>query len=95
MEPFESIVTQTMQAGARVVICEQSAKFRMINEEDFRGERFKTADIPQKGNNDILSLTRPDIISSIHMDYLEAGSDIIETNTFSANRISMMSRLSL
>ncbi|MCK5003961.1 MAG: homocysteine S-methyltransferase family protein, partial [Candidatus Aminicenantes bacterium] len=60
-----------------------------LNEEDFRGERFKTADIPQKGNNDILSLTRPDIISSIHMDYLEAGSDIIETNTFSANRISM------
>ncbi len=60
-----------------------------LNEEDFRGERFKTTTIPQKGNNDILSLTRPDIISSIHKDYLEAGSDIIETNTFNSNGISM------
>ncbi len=60
-----------------------------LNEEDYRGERFKTAAIPQKGNNDILSLTRPDIISTIHSDYLEAGSDIIETNTFNSNRISM------
>ena len=60
-----------------------------LKEEDYRGERFKTSKIPQKGNNDILSLTRPDIISSIHRDYLEAGSDIIETNTFNSNKISM------
>lgn len=60
-----------------------------LKEEDYKGERFRTSEIPQKGNNDILSLTRPDIISSIHRDFLEAGSDIIETNTFNSNRISM------
>jgi len=60
-----------------------------LSESDFRGERFASASIPQKGNNDILSLTRPDIIYSIHEDYLKAGADIIETNTFNANAISM------
>ncbi|MCG3165757.1 MAG: Methionine synthase [Bacteroidia bacterium] len=52
-------------------------------EEDFRGERFKNHAHPLKGNNDILSITRPDVIKEIHAQYLEAGSDIIETNTFS------------
>ncbi|MFW5889916.1 MAG: methionine synthase [Marinilabiliaceae bacterium] len=59
-----------------------------LTEEDFRGEKFKDHSHPQKGNNEILSLTRPDIISTVHEKYLEAGADIIETNTFSANRIS-------
>ena len=59
-----------------------------LTEEDYRGDRFKSAEIPQKGNNDLLSLTRPDIIHSIHCDYLDAGADIIETNTFNANGIS-------
>ncbi len=59
-----------------------------LTEEDYRGEQFRDAAIEQKGNNDLLSLTRPDIIRAIHEEYLEAGADIIETNTFSANRIS-------
>lgn len=59
-----------------------------LSEEVFRGSRF--ADVPgiMKGNNDVLNLTRPDIISDIHRKYLEAGADIIETNTFSGQRIS-------
>ncbi len=60
-----------------------------LEEKDFRGERF--ADFPHdlKGNNDLLSLTQPQIIAEIHEEYLEAGSDIIETNTFSGNKFSM------
>ncbi len=60
-----------------------------LEEKDFRGERF--ADFPHdlKGNNDLLSLTRPDVIYSIHRDYLEAGADVIETNTFNATSVSM------
>jgi len=59
-----------------------------LSEEDFRGERFKDFHADIKGNNEILSLTRPDIIASIHKEYLDAGADIIETNTFSANTVS-------
>ena len=60
-----------------------------LSEADFRGERFK--DIPgmMKGNNDILCLIRPDVIEEIHRKYLEAGADIIETNTFNATSVSM------
>ncbi|MEE1884787.1 methionine synthase [Pedobacter flavus] len=60
-----------------------------LTEEDFRGTRFKDHPLDVKGNNDLLNLTRPDIIKSIHLAYLEAGADIIETNTFSTQRISM------
>lgn len=60
-----------------------------LEEEDFRGERFKDHKGDLKGNNDLLSLTRPDIIEAIHKEYLEAGSDIVETNTFSATTIAM------
>ena len=60
-----------------------------LTEEDFRGERFKDITWQMRGNNDVLSLTRPDVISDIHRKYLEAGADIIETNTFSSQRISM------
>ena len=56
-------------------------------ENDFRGERFKNHDCDLKGNNDLLSITRPDVISSIHEEYLIAGADIIETNTFSSTSI--------
>ncbi len=59
-----------------------------LTEDDFRGKRFEQHKINLKGNNDLLSLTRPDIISSIHEAYLKAGADIIETNTFNANGIS-------
>ena len=59
-----------------------------LGEDDFRGERFKDWDVKLEGNNDIVSLTRPDVIRQIHRAYLEAGADIIETNTFNAQRIS-------
>ncbi len=59
-----------------------------LSEKDFRSERFKDHPTDLKGNNDVLSITRPDIISQIHRQLLEAGADIIETNTFNANRIS-------
>lgn len=58
-----------------------------LGEQDFRGERFTDHPYPLKGNNDLLSITRPDIIAEIHRQYLEAGADIIETNTFSSTRI--------
>lgn len=59
-----------------------------LTEEDFRGERFKDHPHPLKGNNDLLCITRPDIIESIHLQFLEAGANIIETCTFSSSRIS-------
>jgi 5-methyltetrahydrofolate--homocysteine methyltransferase len=60
-----------------------------LTEADFRGERFKDHPCDVKGNNDLLNITRPDVIRDIHAAYLEAGADIIETNTFSTQRISM------
>ncbi|WP_028876129.1 methionine synthase [Teredinibacter turnerae] len=59
-----------------------------LQENDYRGERFASHHQDLIGNNDILSLTRPDIIAGIHREYLEAGADIIETNTFNATRLS-------
>jgi 5-methyltetrahydrofolate--homocysteine methyltransferase len=58
-----------------------------LEEADFRGDRFKDHSHPLKGNNDLLSITRPDVIKEIHRKYLEAGADIIETNTFSGTTI--------
>lgn len=58
-----------------------------LEEEDFRGEQFKDHSHPLKGNNDLLSLTRPDIIKDIHAQYFAAGADIAETNTFSGTTI--------
>ncbi len=60
-----------------------------LREEDYRGERFATHPIDLKGCNDVLALTAPTIVSGIHKKYLDAGSDIIETNTFNAQRISL------
>ena len=60
-----------------------------FTEEDYRGERFKNWESPLKGNNDLLSLTQPHAIEAVHRKYLEAGADIIETNTFSATTIAM------
>lgn len=61
---------------------------RNLTEADYRGERFKNWKSDLKGNNDLLSITQPEIIESIHLEYLEAGADIIETNTFNAQAIS-------
>jgi len=60
---------------------------RELSEEDFRGERFREHNHPQKGNNDLLILTRPDIIADLHDQYYGAGADISETNTFSSTTI--------
>ncbi|HEY1045045.1 MAG TPA: homocysteine S-methyltransferase family protein [Bacteroidia bacterium] len=60
-----------------------------LSEEQYRGERFKDIDQLIKGNNDLLVITQPDIILAIHKQFLEAGSDIIETNTFNAQAISL------
>ena len=58
-----------------------------LEEVDFRGEDFKNHGFPLKGNNDLLSITQPEIIKAIHREYLQAGADIIETNTFSGTWI--------
>jgi len=60
-----------------------------LGEDDYRGTRFADWPSDLKGNNDLLTLTQPQIIKAIHLAYLEAGADLLETNTFNANRISM------
>jgi len=60
-----------------------------LEEKDYRGDRFADWDVDLKGNNDLLSLTQPDIIKAIHNAYYEAGADIVETNTFNATSIAM------
>jgi 5-methyltetrahydrofolate--homocysteine methyltransferase len=60
-----------------------------LGESDYRGKRFADWPTDLKGNNDLLVLTKPEIIRGIHQAYLDAGADILETNTFNANRISM------
>lgn len=60
-----------------------------LQEEDYRGETFKNWKSDLKGNNDLLSITQPEIIKDIHLQYFEAGADMVETNTFSSNKISM------
>src|SRR5690606_5093412 len=59
-----------------------------LTPEDFAGKRFAGHSHPLMGNNDLLVITRPDVIGAIHRRYLEAGADLIGTNTFSSNRIS-------
>jgi 5-methyltetrahydrofolate--homocysteine methyltransferase len=61
-----------------------------LTEEDFRGDRFRNHPNDLKGNNDILCLTRPEVVGDIHKAYFDAGADIVETNTFSANAISQL-----
>jgi len=60
-----------------------------LAEDDFRGEAFKAHPKPLKGLNDLLVITRPDVIGEIHRKYLEAGADLIETNTFNATSIGL------
>ena len=60
-----------------------------LTEEQFKGQRFKENEKLQKGNYDLLTLTQPKIVEQIHQAYLEAGADIIETNTFNATSVSM------
>ncbi len=60
-----------------------------LDEAAYRGERFKDWAQDLKGNHDLLNLTRPDLVAEVHRAYLEAGADIIETNTFSAQAVSL------
>ncbi len=87
MEKIENILKKRILVldGAMGTML-QRLKFE---EEDFRGERFKDWPSDLKGNNDLLSLTRPDAIAKIHRAYLEAGADMVETNTFSSTTIAM------
>lgn len=80
------------QASASRILVLDGAMGTMIQrhslqEADFRGEPFANHTMPLKGNNDVLSITRPDVIEGIHRAYLEAGADIVETNTFSSTTI--------
>ena len=61
---------------------------RRLKEADFRGERFRDHVRPLQGNNDVLCLARPDVVEEVHRAYLEAGADIITTNTFTATPVS-------
>ncbi|ROS00008.1 methionine synthase (B12-dependent) [Sinobacterium caligoides] len=92
MSRLQSRTTQLKQALKQKILVIDGAMGTMIQdykltEQDYRGDRF--ADYPSdlKGNNDLLSLTRPDVIKAIHLEYLEAGADIIETNTFNSTAI--------
>ena len=59
-----------------------------LTEDDFRGDRFAQHNMPLKGDNDLLCLTRPDLVTQLHDAYFDAGADIAETNTFNATRFS-------
>ena len=87
MNPRETLITE---AARRILLFDGAygteIQERALSEADFAGGLGLSAD--QKGNNDILALTRPDVVAAITRAYLEAGSDIVSTNTFSANRIS-------
>jgi len=77
--------------GARILVLDGAMgtmiQTRALAEEDFRGARFAAHPVPLKGNGDLLTLTRPDVIEAIHRAYFEAGADIAETNTFTANAV--------
>ncbi len=92
MKNFDLITKYLCQEAKNRILFLDGAMGTMIqkhklSEDDFRGEYFSESKVDLIGNNDLLSLTRPDIIKDIHIQYLEAGSDIIETNTFSATKI--------
>jgi len=89
----DSLTSQLRDALSTRILVLDGAMGTMIqqyelDEADFRGDRFTDHPGPLKGNNDLLSLSQPDTIAAIYRAYLEAGADIIETNTFNANSIS-------
>ena len=91
MTRTERIEALKAAAKERILILDGSwgvmIQRRELTEEDFRGERFRDHNMPQKGNNDLLILTRPDVIADLHDQYYAAGADISETNTFSSTAI--------
>ncbi|WP_457669704.1 methionine synthase [Thiolapillus sp.] len=88
---FQPFLQQTLQQ--RILLLDGAMgtmiQRHKLTEEDYRGERFAGWQSDVKGNNDLLALTQPDIIRGIHEQYLEAGADILETNSFNATRTSM------
>jgi 5-methyltetrahydrofolate--homocysteine methyltransferase len=90
---FKSVAALHEAARSRVLILDGAMGTMIqrytLTEDDFRGERFASHPSPVKGNNDLLCLTRPDIIGAIHREYLDSEADILETNTFNAQRISL------
>ena len=90
--PSALTATLTEQLGQRILMLDGGMGTMLQNAEldeaDFRGERFSDWPSDLKGNNDLLALTRPDLVTRIHRQYLEAGADIIETNTFNSTRLS-------
>ncbi len=93
MQKSASFISLEQQISKNILILDgamgtmiQAYKFE---EQDYRGERFADWHLDVKGNNDMLVLTQPDIIKAIHCEYLEAGADILETNTFNATTIAM------
>ena len=70
--------------------CAHDFCFCRLSEEDFRGDRYMSHPDELKGNNDLLVITRPDIIAGIHNEFLAAGADILETNTFNGTRTSQV-----
>src|SRR6266571_3914500 len=80
------------QLEKRIVVIDGAmgtmAQARKLGEADYRGDRFKDHSRDLKGDHDLLNLTRPDVVESFHREYLLAGADIVETNTFNGTRIS-------
>ncbi len=89
---LQTIEAQLRELLARRILMLDGAMGTMIqryklSEADFRGDRFADHPVDVRGNNDLLSLTRPDVVREIHKAYLDAGADLIETNTFGATSI--------
>ena len=85
-----SLLAETL--GRRIVILDGAIgtliQRQGLDGGDFHGERFRDWPVALTGNNDILNLTRPDVVAEIHRQYIEVGADVVTTNTFSSNRIS-------
>ena len=83
------MIRQDLEKRILILDCAMGTMIQQhrLGEADFRGDRFIDHHVDLKGNNDLLSLTRPDIIKDIHLAYLDAGADILETNTFSSTSI--------
>ncbi len=93
MNPRACIAELKDRLGRRIIVLDGAMgtmiQKQNLSEADFRGERFAAHPCDLKGNNDLLVLTQPDLIGSLHREYLEAGADMIETNTFNSTAISM------
>ena len=92
-EPEERIRLLQEELRRRILVLDGAMgtliQARRLDEDDYRGERFQDHSSPLMGSHDVLSLTRPDVLADIHRAYLEAGADLIETNTFVAQAISL------